>query len=137
MTPAEQEAIAGEELRRLIERRQNKIFAVHNVEQNACNDTHGVLASVSRQVRRLHRSAPCISAPTPFLLQLQELHGRTGNEFLLFAVRSEINDLNPPFVYYTGDNIADYMKNITKESVEDTSVRLEAYSLLGDEGMHY
>ncbi len=50
-------------------------------------------------------------------------------------MRAEINGLNPPFVYYTGNKIADYMKNITKESVEDTSVRLEAYSILGQEGM--
>ncbi|KAI0749113.1 hypothetical protein C8Q74DRAFT_1156238, partial [Fomes fomentarius] len=113
MTPQEQEAIAGEELQRLIEHHQSKIFGVHNIQQTACNDTHGVLTSISRQ--------------------LQELHGRTGNEFLLFAVRVELKDTNPRFVFYTGEHIADYMKNITKESVEDTCVRLEAYSILSQD----
>ncbi len=43
--------------------------------------------------------------------------------------------MNPPFVFYTGEHIADYMKNITKESVEDTCFRLKAYSILGQDGM--
>lgn len=51
MTRQVQEAVAGEERKKLIERQQNKVFGVQNVEQNTCNDTNAVLASVSRQVR--------------------------------------------------------------------------------------
>lgn len=51
MTRQEQEAVAGKERKKLIECQQNKVFGVQNVEQNMCNDTNAVLASVSHQVR--------------------------------------------------------------------------------------
>ena len=51
MTPEEQTAVAGEELKKLIERQKNKTHGVQNVKQNACNDVRATLASVTRQVR--------------------------------------------------------------------------------------
>ncbi|KAI0686977.1 hypothetical protein C8Q76DRAFT_635673, partial [Earliella scabrosa] len=115
MSPEEQKAVAGAELEKLIERQKNKVQGVQNVKQNACNDTRATLASVSRQ--------------------LEELHGRTHNEFVLFAVRSDIEDYNPPYVFYSGERMADAMKLLTKISVEDVAVKLEAYCLLGVDGL--
>ena len=66
--------------------------------------------------------------------QLEELHGRTNNEFLLIAVRTRIEDLNPPYVFYSGERVADCMKTLTKHSVQDVAVKMEAYCLRGLEG---
>ncbi|KAI0712640.1 hypothetical protein C8Q76DRAFT_588840, partial [Earliella scabrosa] len=115
MSREEQEEIAGEELKNLIERQKNKTHGVQNVTQNACNDVRATLASVSRQ--------------------LEELHGRTEHEFILFAVRPGIDDYNPPYVIYSGERMADCLKLLTKHSVQDVAVKLEAYCLLGVEGL--
>ena len=50
MSREEQEQVAGEELKKLIERQKDKTHGVQNVTRNACNDVRATLASVSRQV---------------------------------------------------------------------------------------
>ncbi len=67
MTLEEHVEVAGEELQKLIKHQKNRIFGIHNMEQDACNDTNDVLASMSCQVHRTFiRSADTTeSTPVP------------------------------------------------------------------------
>ncbi|RDX48314.1 hypothetical protein OH76DRAFT_1352635, partial [Lentinus brumalis] len=115
MTAEEQEAVAGEELKKLKERQEGRRQGVHNVTLNAFNDTRATLASV--------------------VSQLEECHGRTENEFVLLAVRSKHDDYNPPYVFYTGDRIANFVEIVTKNTIQDFAVKLEAYCISGVDGV--
>ncbi|KAI0691918.1 hypothetical protein C8T65DRAFT_537243, partial [Cerioporus squamosus] len=114
MTPDERQAEAGEELEKLVARQENRVKGVHNVQLHAFNDTRANLASVTRQ--------------------LDELKGRTDNDFILLAVRSHIHDYNPPYVYYTNERVQDFFELVTKMPITDLAAKLEAHVISGVEG---
>ncbi len=67
-------------------------------------------------------------------LQLEQLKGRTNNDFLLLAVRSHVRDYLPPYVYYTNDRVQDFFELFTKMPITDLAAKLEAHVISGVEG---
>ncbi|RDX49543.1 hypothetical protein OH76DRAFT_1313956, partial [Lentinus brumalis] len=114
MTPEERQAEAGEELEKLVARQENRVRGVHNVQLHAFNDVRANLASVTRQ--------------------LDEVKGRTDNDFILLAVRSHIQDYNPPFVYATSERAQDFLELVTKMPITDFAAKLESHVISGVEG---
>ncbi len=66
--------------------------------------------------------------------QLKEVKGRTDNDFLLVAIRSKMDDYNPPYIFHTNDRIQHYVETVTKTTLPDFAVKLEAHVISGVDG---
>ncbi len=51
-------------------------------------------------------------------------------------MRANHDDYNPPFVFYTGDGIANFFELVTKNTIQDFAVKLEAYCISGVDGTY-
>lgn len=67
--------------------------------------------------------------------QLQELHARTSTEVLLFAVRSNKDHFNKPYVWSTSDHIDDFFETTLDCSVDTFASRLETACIQGVQGL--
>ncbi len=51
-------------------------------------------------------------------------------------MRSNHEDYNPPFVFYTGDRVGTFFELISKNTIQDFAVKLEAYCISGVDGTY-
>ncbi|RDX40950.1 hypothetical protein OH76DRAFT_1301104, partial [Lentinus brumalis] len=66
---------------------------------------------------------------------LKEVKGRTDNDFLLVAIRSKMDDYNPPYIFHTNDRIQHYVETVTKTTLPDFAAKLEAHVISGVDGV--
>ncbi|CDO75655.1 hypothetical protein BN946_scf184941.g8 [Trametes cinnabarina] len=113
MTPKERAAAVGDGVEKLTERRENYKEGVHNVAIAAFNDIRANLASISKE--------------------LENLNARTGADVLLFVVRTDPDQYNPPYIMYTNERIPQFITSLTpkKESIKRFALRLEAACIGG------
>ena len=67
--------------------------------------------------------------------QLNALYAHTGTEVAMFTVRSNSDHYNPAEVFYTSDCLANFFQLSVGHTVQDIVTRMEAYCLLGIQGM--
>lgn len=65
---------------------------------------------------------------------MEQLHLRTGTEFLVFVSRSTHDDFMRPFTYSTSRRIDDFFQVITQEQPSNLALKLEAFCLTGMNG---
>ncbi|KAI9064984.1 hypothetical protein FKP32DRAFT_1568749, partial [Trametes sanguinea] len=113
MSPEERAAAVGDGVEKLTERRENYKEGVHNVAITAFNDIRANLASISKE--------------------LENLNARTGADVLLFVVRTDPDQYNPPYIMYTNERIPQFITSLTpkKESIKRFALRLEAACIGG------
>ncbi|KAI0368264.1 hypothetical protein BV20DRAFT_948577, partial [Pilatotrama ljubarskyi] len=95
----------------LVERRKSREQGFQNMPLCAFNDVRANIASIRRE--------------------LENLNGRTGTEFFLVGVRSQLDHFNPPYVFYTSERILQFVELINNMSLQDFALRLEAYCVAG------
>lgn len=114
----------------LEEQREGKKFAIHNVPLNSFHDARSTIQSIESQVRLLQ-----LPVSPSDVLQLSQLHSRTGLEFLLVSCRSTTDDFVKPFACFSSDRIKSFFNSSLNRSVDDFALQLEAYVMSGIKGM--
>ena len=66
--------------------------------------------------------------------QLQQLHSRTGIEYMLVACRSNAEDFVKPYAYFSSELVPNFFDSSMKRSVHDFAVQFEAYVMSGVKG---
>jgi hypothetical protein len=67
--------------------------------------------------------------------KLQNLHARSGTEFVLIAVRPDNEHYLHPYVSTSTDRVSEFFSMSLQRSLTNVSMRLEAYCLTGIQGM--
>ena len=114
----------------LEEQREGKKFAIHNVPLNSFHDARSTIQSIESQVRLLQ-----LPVSPSDVLQLSQLHSRTGLEFLLVSCRSTTDDFVKPFACFSSDRIKSFFNSSLNRSVDNFALQLEAYVMSGIKGM--
>ncbi|KAL6298785.1 hypothetical protein BKA93DRAFT_743471, partial [Sparassis latifolia] len=114
MSKEEQEAATEDEVKALDERRSMRAHAEHNVPLSAFNDARMTMANIEHE--------------------LVALHDRTGTEVLMFAVRSDINQYNQPFIFYSNLRLSHFIATTTKCTVQELAMHMEGYCISRVEG---
>ncbi|KAH9951710.1 hypothetical protein B0H21DRAFT_684804 [Amylocystis lapponica] len=115
MTQQEKRDATEDAVEELKEHREMKSRGQHNVQMGAFSDARATLASMKTELERLSE--------------------RTGTETMLFAVRSNTDQFNQPYVFYSSQRLADFFETATSAHVTDFALRMEGYCISGVEGV--
>ncbi|KAH7904201.1 hypothetical protein BJ138DRAFT_1239951 [Hygrophoropsis aurantiaca] len=115
MTAEERKNATESAMEDLVEFRQNKSTATHNVPIHAFHD--------------------CRTAYTRISEELTSLTARTGNVHVFIGVRNDQDHYSRPYVYVSDDRIADFFQLAVNQTVNDIATRLEAYLISGVTGV--
>ncbi|RDX41464.1 hypothetical protein OH76DRAFT_1301346, partial [Lentinus brumalis] len=111
MPQEERDAVVGDGVEELEERRKNRMEGIQNVSIAAFNDARATLATLQRD--------------------MSNLHGRTDIDIFCVAFRSKIDAYNTPYIFYTSERIAAYIQNQTRKTIHEFALGMEAYNLSG------
>ncbi|KAI0362964.1 hypothetical protein BV20DRAFT_959252 [Pilatotrama ljubarskyi] len=111
MNKEEKDAVTAGLVEQLEDRRNEKATASHNVPLASLGDAHRTIISIEQECRNLS--------------------SRTGTQILMIAVRSDTGSYNKPRVFYTDERIPDFVQSTLGTSVQEVSLRMEAYCIAG------
>ena len=131
LSAEEREAITAEPVQQLEELRESRRLAAHSVPLNSFHDTKSTIKSIETQVSLVIHLDSHIRCN---VLQLSQLHLRTGTEYMLVACRSTAEDYMKPYAYYSSDLIPKFFDSSLKRSINDFAIQLEAYVMSGVKG---
>ncbi|KAE9406009.1 hypothetical protein BT96DRAFT_987981 [Gymnopus androsaceus JB14] len=116
MTEEEKVAATEEGLTALCERREVQDTGTwHNADLSASHDTSLTVGRVKEE--------------------LQRLNARTGDESVLFVTRGSLTRFHPAESYCSSDRAEGFLSTVLKTSGEDIALRMDAYMVLGVEGV--
>lgn len=67
--------------------------------------------------------------------QLTRLNARTGDESILVVSRGSLTRFRPPETYCSGVKSETFLSTVLKTSGEDLAMRMDAYMVVGVEGV--
>ncbi len=129
MPQEERDAVVGDGVEELEERRKNRMEGIQNVSIAAFNDARATLATLQRDVSIFLLIFAALS--DVFGVQMSNLHGRTDIDIFCVAFRSKIDAYNTPYIFYTSERIAAYIQNQTRKTIHEFALGMEAYNLSG------
>ncbi|KAI0667164.1 hypothetical protein C8Q78DRAFT_994228 [Trametes maxima] len=108
MSKEEQISATDDALKELEAHRENLKKGIHTVPIHAFHDSRSVTAGV-----------------------LTDVHARTGNEYVLFEVRSDTSSYNRPFVFFTSQRLNDFFVLVTQNTAAELALKMEGYCISG------
>ncbi|KAJ2923547.1 hypothetical protein H1R20_g13548, partial [Candolleomyces eurysporus] len=115
LSPEEQYEQTQEMVGTLQTAREVKKTGLHNTSLTAFHDARAVVGHIQTEIVNLHH--------------------RTGIEFLCFAVWKDIHQYSAPYVFRTSDLFDNFFHHITKYTLTDLALKLEAFFLGGVDGL--
>ncbi|OBZ72319.1 hypothetical protein A0H81_07734 [Grifola frondosa] len=111
MSKEEHEALMEDGVKNMANHRKMRAFVPHNTLLSAYHDAHVTLNDVEHE--------------------LTVLNSCTDMDVLLFTVRSNAQHYNKPYIFCSNHHLAEFVKLVTKASVQELALKMEGYCISG------
>ncbi|RXW22250.1 hypothetical protein EST38_g3597 [Candolleomyces aberdarensis] len=115
MTCEEQHSVTEERVAILEKAKNLKKHGRHTVQIASFNDARATIQLMQEEI--------------------MNANARTGIEFLLFAVRSDLRQYNVPYFFRTSERFDDFFSVTLSKTIPDLTLQFEAWFLSGAEGV--